>query len=129
MTRKWYKNGIEAPQAVETENGTFYNYNTDSNELMLRADGYLPENEIEEFEPKVVPQTITMRQARLALLALSKLSIIETAIEDLNDKAITIEWDFATEIDRSNQLVNSLCEGLGMSKDDVDNLFIYANTL
>lgn len=50
MERKWYKlvNGewIEAPQQIETENGTMYNYNCDSNEEMLRHDGYLPEDEI-----------------------------------------------------------------------------------
>lgn len=53
MERKWYKqvNGewIEAPQSIETANGTMYNYNCDSNEVMLRADGYLPEDEIPLF--------------------------------------------------------------------------------
>ena len=51
MERKWYKqiNGewVEAPQQIETEIGTLYNYNSDSNEEMLRRDGYVPENEIE----------------------------------------------------------------------------------
>lgn len=51
MERKWYKltnnEWVEAPQSIETENGTMYNYNCDANEVMLRADGYLPENEIE----------------------------------------------------------------------------------
>lgn len=51
MERKWYKqiNGewVEAPQQIETENGTLYNYNSDSNEEMLRRDGYVPENEME----------------------------------------------------------------------------------
>ena len=51
MERKWYKqiNGewAEAPQRIELENGTLYNYNSDSNEEMLRRDGYVPENEIE----------------------------------------------------------------------------------
>ena len=51
MERKWYKqiNGewVEAPQQIERENGTLYNYNSDSNEEMLRRDGYVPENEME----------------------------------------------------------------------------------
>jgi hypothetical protein len=50
MERKWYKkiNGewIEAPQQVETENGTMFNFNCESNEKMLRELGYLPENEL-----------------------------------------------------------------------------------
>ncbi len=51
MERKWYKqiNGewVEAPKQIELENGTLYNYNSDSNEEMLRRDGYVPENEME----------------------------------------------------------------------------------
>lgn len=54
MERKWFKmiEGVltEAPQKIETANGTLYNYNCDSNEVMLRADGYLPEDEMEEKE-------------------------------------------------------------------------------
>ncbi len=37
----------EAPQQIETANGTLYNYNSDNNEEMLRRDGYVPENEME----------------------------------------------------------------------------------
>jgi len=51
MVRKWYKKvdgeWREAPQQIETDNGILFNYNDDSNEQMLREDGYLPENEIE----------------------------------------------------------------------------------
>ena len=54
MNRKWYKKidgeWVEAPQQVKTENGVMYNYNCSSNEVMLREDGYHPENEIEEEE-------------------------------------------------------------------------------
>ena len=50
MERKWYKkiNGAwtEAPNSTETEIGTLFNYNCESNESNLRNDGYLPENEI-----------------------------------------------------------------------------------
>lgn len=50
MERKWYKqiNGewVEAPQRIETEKGILYNYNSDSNEEMLRRDGYIPEDEL-----------------------------------------------------------------------------------
>ena len=50
MERKWYKEVdgklVEAPQSIETNNGIMYNYNCDSNEQMLREDGYLPEDEI-----------------------------------------------------------------------------------
>lgn len=92
-------------------------------------DEVILDEEGEVIIPKIIPKSITMRQTRLALLAQGKLTAVETAIEDLNDPATTIEWMCATLIERSNPLVGSLCEGLGMSKDDVDDLFIYANTL
>jgi hypothetical protein len=54
MERKWFKmiEGVltEAPQQIETANGALYNYNCDSNEVMLRAGGYLPEDEIDEID-------------------------------------------------------------------------------
>ena len=51
MERKWYKlrDGVWtiAPQQKVLEDGVMYNYDCDANEVMLREDGYLPENEIE----------------------------------------------------------------------------------
>ena len=60
MERKWYKNingeYVEAPQNLETETGTIFNYNAESNEAELRKNGYIPEDEIngeiiQEVEP------------------------------------------------------------------------------
>lgn len=52
MNRKWYKKidreWVEAPQQIKTDKGIMYNYNCSSNEQMLRADGYLPENELND---------------------------------------------------------------------------------
>lgn len=92
-------------------------------------DEVILDEEGEVIVPKIIPKSITMRQTRLALLAQDKLTVVETAIEDLNDPATTIEWTCATVIERDNPLVNSLCSSLGMTKDEVDDLFIYANTL
>ena len=51
MERKFYKlvNGVfvEAPQTMETETGTIFNFNAESNEVELRKNGYLPEDELE----------------------------------------------------------------------------------
>lgn len=58
MQRNWFKmiEGVptEAPQQIETANGTLYNYNCDSNEEMLRADGYLPEEDIQILRPEII---------------------------------------------------------------------------
>lgn len=64
MQRKWFKmiEGVptEAPQQIETANGTLYNYNCDSNEVMLRADGYLPEDEIQILRPEIIVENETI---------------------------------------------------------------------
>ena len=119
-----------------TLGNTYYMYNQKLDEPFQELpqhyeeiDEVILDEEGEVIVPKIVPKSITMRQTRLALLAQGKLTIVETAIEDLNDAATNIEWMHATTIERNNSLVNSLCDSLGMTKDDVDDLFIYANTL
>lgn len=122
MERKYYKNGTEAPQFLETENGIIYNYNSEANHEMLIADGY----EISDDIQNAVPKSITMRQAKLALLSKGLLSLVEGAIDSMESEAVNIEWEYATVIEYDNSLVNSLVSQLGINKDD---FFIYANTL
>ena len=65
MERKFYKsvNGVfvEAPQNMETETGTIFNYNAESNEAELRENGYIPENEINEDIIQEVEPTLEER--------------------------------------------------------------------
>jgi hypothetical protein len=77
----------------------------------------------------MVPSSISMRQARLALLEVGLLSSVDTAIGSLDSPAkerASIEWEYATEVDRTNPLVLSLLPVLGLSEDAIDDLFISA---
>ncbi len=79
-----------------------------------------------------VPRVVTMAQARLALLAAGKLADVTTAINALSSptkEAAQIEWDYRTEVHRSNGLVSQLAGALDLSSSDVDALFIQAATL
>lgn len=84
MERKWYKlvNGawVEAPEKIEFENSIMFNYNDDSNEYMLRNDGYLPENEIDVVANEPQP-TLEERVADIE-------QVTEEVITILNDKGI-----------------------------------------
>lgn len=76
-----------------------------------------------------VPASVTMRQARLALLAAGKLSAVESAIAALPDPpktAAQIEWEYSNEVQRHNGFVSQLGPALGLSDDDLDALFIAA---
>ena len=132
MERKWYKNGTEAPTFVETENGTLYNYNSDANEEMLRADGYLPENEVDKVCTSCT-QKVTQRQLRLALLTKSiTAEMVEGVINQLPEPARSgalIEFNYASYYDRSNPLINQLGGVFKLSEEDLNEIFNLAGTL
>lgn len=95
-------------------------------------EGATPE-EIAEFNKAEVPQNIRSRQLRLALVY-SEFSLdnISQAIEQLEEpqKSVAkIEWEYATSFDRDNQLLISLGYMLGLTEEQIDNLFILADTL
>ena len=71
----------------------------------------------------VIPQTITMRQARLALLAHELLSQVESAIATAEHK---IWWEYSTVVERNHPLACSVLGGLGKSADEIDALFVEA---
>lgn len=82
--------------------------------------------------PPEVPQVVTMRQARLALLAAGMLPTVEAAISALPDPprtAARIEWDYSNEVHRDKPFVQMLGEALGLSAAQLDNLFIEAAKL
>ena len=79
-----------------------------------------------------IPQEVTMRQARLALLDAGLLANVQTAINSLPETAKTkaqIEWDYSNTLQRSNPFVATLGAALGLNEAALDNLFIAASKL
>lgn len=82
-----------------------------------------PKPELPKPKP---PQSVTARQARLALLDLALLSAIDDALDALPSpqrEQARIEWEFAGTIDRGSPLVVALGKSL---KLDLDALFTAA---
>lgn len=80
----------------------------------------------------VVPQQVTMRQARLALLGAGLLSSVDVAIAGMTEpakSAAQIEWEYAAVVERNSGLVPALASSLGMTESQIDDLFIQAATL
>lgn len=80
----------------------------------------------------VVPASVTMRQARLALLGAGKLADVQTAIDALPEPTKTaamIEWEYSNEVQRHNGLVSSLGPALNLTSEQIDTLFIEAAKL
>ena len=91
------------------------------------ADGNTPEPmDIPEVQ---IPQVVTMRQARLALLQEGLLATIESAIQNGTDEAMKIEWEYATEVRRDWDSLVTLTESLGMTSTELDSLFTLASIL
>ena len=79
-----------------------------------------------------VPNSVTMRQARLALLGAGLLASVDAAIDSLpspQKEAARIEWEYATEVQRSSGLVPMVMVALGLDDAALDALFIEAEGL
>jgi len=79
-----------------------------------------------------VPERVTMRQARLALLGAGLLSSVNAAIDSLPEpakSAALIEWEYSSEVWRNRPFVQQLGGALGLSSAQLDALFIQAATL
>ena len=82
--------------------------------------------------PSPVPSSVTMRQARLALLGAGLLASVDAAIDSLpspQKEAARIEWEYATEVQRSSGLVPMMGVALGLDDAALDALFIEAAAL
>lgn len=97
-----------------------------------RVDGVVTfVHELEDYSPPV-PQSITRRQARLALLSAGLLQAVEGAIDGMDEPARTaakIEWEDATEIKRDHALIANLSVELNLSSEQLDELFIAASEI
>lgn len=79
--------------------------------------------------PQHVPQQVTRRQGRLALLEVGKLDDVEAAIEAIDDpiqkRAAQIEYE-ADTWERSNAFLQSMWAQLGGTPEQLDDLFALA---
>jgi len=71
------------------------------------------------------PQSVTMRQARLALLDAGLLDEVEAAFAQAG-VAARIEWEYAQEVRRDSPLVAQMGQVLSLDDADLDALFAQA---
>ena len=74
-----------------------------------------------------VPQSITARQTRLILLQEGLLDKVESILN--TNRAWQIEWEYASEIERTHPLIGSMQQALNLTDEQVDNLFINGASL
>ena len=76
-----------------------------------------------EPEPEPVPTVLTMRQARLVLLAAGLLDDVEAAVAAA-DRATQVEFEYAAEMRRDWPTLIAMATALGMDAAQLDDLFI-----
>lgn len=123
----------------KTPNSQLFAFEADgSQDHLIRADM----TEITEAEADAIraAQTVspdatvvTMRQARLALLAVDLLDEVEVAINSISDaqqrKAAQIEWEFASTVEKNSPLIQMLAPSIGLDQVALTSLFNTARSL
>lgn len=87
----------------------------------------------EEEARSLIPRSVSMRQARLALLGADLLDDVDAAIAAIADtvqrRAAQIEWEYAQTVDRDSQFVQTLVQQLSLTSEQTDELFLAASKL
>lgn len=81
----------------------------------------------------IIPQSVTRRQARQALLLRGKLALVQPAIDAIPDSTqrglMQIEWDDSQDFVRSRASVIAIGSAIGYDSDGLDEVFSFAATL
>lgn len=110
-------------------------YRNAAGDVLVLDEGQKAPSGFSEIDPAtiqpavVVPALVTMRQARLALLAADLLDDITSAVASLPGTpgaAARIEWEYAANVRRDSPLVQALAAQLKLTEKEIDSLFIAA---
>jgi len=100
-------------------------------EVLIPLEEYCKTLQISAYiEPEIriiIPTKITMRQCRLYLLSKDLLDDIETLVS--TSKAWQIEWEYANEVLRTNQLIPAMQSALNLTDIQIDTMFLEASKL
>lgn len=85
--------------------------------------------EIEAHRKSLVPESVTMRQARIALSRAGLIPAVEQALATMEGQAgeeARIEWDYSSQVFRHKPFVIGLGTSIGLTESQIDELFITA---
>ena len=131
LTGKIYLNGLEIPLDDSTQE--FKQYLQDKDIVGVQ---YVEstEQEIAEANKPIVPIQVKNMKFRLALIKSGIMpSSIDTAINQMPEGAmkenIFTLWNFADYLERNDASLNYMAGQFNITHEQLDNLFILANTL
>lgn len=80
----------------------------------------------------IVPQTISLWSFRTMLLLRGLIDQVQSLIDNLPEpekSVANIQWEYGNYIDRNHPLINQLGTQLGLTSEQIDNIFIEADKL
>jgi len=99
--------------------------------LVTRAVEPWSDEEIAAHRKSLVPQSVTMRQCRIALLGAGLLESVQSSIASMpgaDGERARIDWEYALEVRRDWPLIAYMAGDLGLTDEQVDALFVTAAT-
>ena len=88
---------------------------------------------IEPEQPLIIPQTISLRQARELLIRQGLFETVQNLIDNMEDPVekliIQNYWEYSTVFERDNAVVIQMSNRLGLTDKQLDELFIEASKL
>lgn len=82
--------------------------------------------------PTPVPEMVTMRQARQAMLNAGILGQVDSLIAAMpgdEGESARIDWAYAHDVKRDWPLIGALGPQVGLNEQQIDDLFIYAGSI
>lgn len=84
--------------------------------------------------PAYIPAVVTMAQARKALIlggvSISSVNAAIAAIPDATERQLAeTDWEYSMTVRRDSALVASIAPALGLTDQQIDELFVLAATL
>lgn len=119
-------------EAVEVDDAIFFQtINETDGQWTLAGDESITKEPLPPA-PTYIPDVVSMRQARLALLGAGLLAPVNDAVAAMTGgpgEAARIEWEYATEVRRDSPLVDGLSAALSLDAKTLDSLFTAAAAL
>lgn len=94
---------------------------------LITQDDFTPEHAAAVYK-KLVPEQVLMTAAREALIDAGLLWAVNTYMQTLSEKD-QVWWDYSVSISRKFPLVESARIALGMTSEQIDQLFIAAGEI
>lgn len=89
----------------------------------------IPYKKFEYVETIQVPQTITPRQIRMQLTNSGLRQQVEDMVANSNDYALKDWWEYSLDYKRDNPILIGMATQLGLTEEQLDNMFIEASKL